>query len=132
MRLPARAARDTLSAVHDLSRRRRREGRGGVSEPGRLRVLALLLWVYRAIGLQWLVRRLGILRASPRLDTLERGPEGDPRARLEGQAHGGARLPPPCQSSSASCPQRGCKPATDLLAKVFADASRALRGIPQG
>jgi glycolate oxidase iron-sulfur subunit len=40
--------------------------------PGRLRLVALALWLYRAIGLQWLVRRLGLLRAWPRLDALER------------------------------------------------------------
>lgn len=40
--------------------------------PARLRVAAFFLWVYRAIGLQWLVRRSGILKAvSRRLAALE-------------------------------------------------------------
>ncbi|ACL66380.1 protein of unknown function DUF224 cysteine-rich region domain protein [Anaeromyxobacter dehalogenans 2CP-1] len=39
--------------------------------PGRLRVAALLLWVWRVSGLRWLVRRTGLLRLSRRLEQLE-------------------------------------------------------------
>ncbi len=39
--------------------------------PARLRVAAFLLWAWRALGLQWLVRRSGLLRASRRLAQLD-------------------------------------------------------------
>ena len=39
--------------------------------PRRLRVSALFLWVYRVIGLQWLVRRVGLLAPFRRLQALE-------------------------------------------------------------
>jgi glycolate oxidase iron-sulfur subunit len=39
--------------------------------PGRLRVAAFLLWLWRMAGLQWLVRKLGVLRPWPRLAALE-------------------------------------------------------------
>jgi glycolate oxidase iron-sulfur subunit len=39
--------------------------------PGRLRVVAVLLWLGDAIGLRWLVRKVGLLRVSRRLAALE-------------------------------------------------------------
>jgi glycolate oxidase iron-sulfur subunit len=40
--------------------------------PSRLRAAAVLLWLYRAIGLQWLLRRTGLLRlASARLAQMD-------------------------------------------------------------
>jgi glycolate oxidase iron-sulfur subunit len=39
--------------------------------PGRLRVAALLLWLWQASGLSWLARRLGLRHASTRLAQLE-------------------------------------------------------------
>jgi len=39
--------------------------------PARLRVAALLLWLYRASGLRWLVRTAGLLRVLPLLRQLE-------------------------------------------------------------
>jgi glycolate oxidase iron-sulfur subunit len=39
--------------------------------PARLRVAAVLLWLWRASGLAWLTTRLGLLRAFPRLAGLE-------------------------------------------------------------
>src|SRR5919202_998346 len=39
--------------------------------PRRLRVAGLLLWLVRISGLQWLVRRLGVLRFSHRMEALE-------------------------------------------------------------
>ncbi|HTN54186.1 MAG TPA: (Fe-S)-binding protein [Anaeromyxobacter sp.] len=39
--------------------------------PGRLRVAAVLLWLWRVSGLRWLARRLGLLRLSRRLEKLE-------------------------------------------------------------
>jgi glycolate oxidase iron-sulfur subunit len=40
--------------------------------PNRLRILALHLWLYQRVGLQWLVRRTGFLSAhSPRLAALD-------------------------------------------------------------
>ena len=39
--------------------------------PRRLRASALFLWLYRVIGLQWLVRRIGVLKPFRRLASLE-------------------------------------------------------------
>ncbi len=39
--------------------------------PGRLRVAALLLWAWRASGLRWLARALGLFRAFPFLGRLD-------------------------------------------------------------
>jgi glycolate oxidase iron-sulfur subunit len=39
--------------------------------PRRLRVAAVMLWLFRASGLQWLVRRFRLLRFSSRLEALE-------------------------------------------------------------
>jgi glycolate oxidase iron-sulfur subunit len=39
--------------------------------PARLRVAAVLLWLWHVTGLRWVARRLGLLRVSRRLATLE-------------------------------------------------------------
>lgn len=57
--------------------------------PGRLRAIARLLSAYRASGLQWLVRRSGILRLLPRR-----------LAQLE------SLTPPPASASGAGLPER--------------------------
>jgi glycolate oxidase iron-sulfur subunit len=41
------------------------------AHPGRLRVAAVLLWLWRASGLRWLFRKLGVLRLSKRLAALD-------------------------------------------------------------
>jgi glycolate oxidase iron-sulfur subunit len=67
-------ARERVEAAH-LRSRSERLFRGLVFSlfpyPRRLRVAAVLLWAYRASGLAWLARKIGLLRLFPAIDRLE-------------------------------------------------------------